>query len=127
MELEIALQVTEDEEGMDLEEILENLKSELRDKGDKLQELKNTQKNSTLHFNVKNDELQVATRELINGLKPNSKRSRIGVKTLDEPNGKGEPTVQELWNNKENRITSLKEGVEDIIKQWKTEKKRVID
>ncbi|GKC46455.1 factor of DNA methylation 4-like protein [Tanacetum coccineum] len=127
MELEIALQVTEDVEGMDLEEILENLKSELRDKGDQLQELKNTQKNLTLHFNVKNDELQDATRELIDGLNKNSKRSRIGVKTLDKSNGKGEPTVQELWNNKDNRIASLKEGVEYIIKQWKTEKKRVID
>ena len=66
MELEIALQVTEDVEGMDPEETLENLQSELKDKGDRLQELKNLQKNLILDFNVKNDELQDATRELIN-------------------------------------------------------------
>ena len=44
---------------------LENLQSELKDKGDRLQELKNLQKNLILNFNVKNDELQDATRELI--------------------------------------------------------------
>ncbi|PWA50668.1 factor of DNA methylation 4 [Artemisia annua] len=127
MELEIALQVKEDVEGMDPEETLENLQSELKDKGDRLQELKNLQKNLTLDFNVKNDELQDATRELISGLKGNSKRSRIGVKKLDDPHGKGGLAVEELWHNKENRIASLKEGIEYIIKQWKTEKKRVID
>ncbi|PWA39417.1 hypothetical protein CTI12_AA571970 [Artemisia annua] len=92
-----------------------------------LQELENLQKNLTLDFNVKNDELQDATRELIGGLKGNSKRSRIGVKTLDDPHGKGGLAVEEPWHNKENRIASLKEGVEYIIKQWKTEKKRVMD
>ncbi|PWA70872.1 hypothetical protein CTI12_AA286180 [Artemisia annua] len=95
-----------------------------------LQELENLQKNLTLDFNVKNYELQDATRELIGGLKGNSKRSRIGVKslkTLDDPHGKGGLAVEELWHNKENRIASLKEGVEYIIKQWKTEKKRVMD
>ncbi|PWA46310.1 protein INVOLVED IN DE NOVO 2 [Artemisia annua] len=109
VELEIALQVTEDVEGMDPKETLENLQSELKDKGDRLQELKNLQKNLILDFNVKNDELQDATRELIDGLKENSKHSRIGVKTL--PHGKGELAVQELWHNNENRIASLKEGV----------------
>ena len=65
MELEIALQVTEDVEGMDPEETLENLQSELKDKGDRLQELKNLQKDLILDFNVKNNEFQDDTQELI--------------------------------------------------------------
>ncbi|KAL8191620.1 hypothetical protein R6Q57_028351 [Mikania cordata] len=43
---------------------------------------------------------------------------------LNEYNPSGRYSVLELWNNKEKRGASLKEGVEFLLKQWKTYKPR---
>lgn len=55
MELEVAYQITEDEEGIDLEEKLTNLERELEEKLKQLKELKSFEKDYTLSYNIKND------------------------------------------------------------------------
>ena len=45
-------------------------------------------------------------------MKPNSKGSYNGIKTVGGPNGEGKATVKELWNNKEKTIANLNKGVD---------------
>nr|KAJ0206930.1 hypothetical protein LSAT_V11C500291040 [Lactuca sativa] len=85
IQLEIALQVVEDNDQIDLQEKLKNLQRELIEKGEKLQELKDQAKVVGLVIQGNNDELQDARQEFIDGLKtyPCSTYD-IDIKTMGE-------------------------------------------
>ncbi|XP_071742557.1 uncharacterized protein [Rutidosis leptorrhynchoides] len=124
MELETALQVSEDWEGVDLDEKLNNLQTELMNAEEKLQELKKTEIEITLCLGVKDDELDDARKELIDEIKTRHKRNNICVKTVNPGNEKC-TSEQKLWNKKEDREATLKECIEPMLKKWKTEKKQL--
>ena len=46
------------------------------------------------------------------------------LKELNDYNPSGRYSILELWNFKEGRKASLKEGVSHLIKQWKSAKRR---
>lgn len=69
IQLEIALQVVEDNDQIDLQEKLKNLQRELIEKGEKLQELKDQAKVVGLVIQGNNDELQDARQEFIDVIK----------------------------------------------------------
>ena len=46
------------------------------------------------------------------------------LKELNEYNPSGRYSILELWNFKEGRKASLKEGVSHLIMQWKSAKRR---
>ena len=46
------------------------------------------------------------------------------LKEMNEYNPSGRYCVSELWNFREGRKAALREGVEDILKQWRVRKRK---
>ncbi|KAI3526201.1 hypothetical protein L1887_05445 [Cichorium endivia] len=85
--LENALHVIEDDDCIDLHKKLKSLQRELIEKGEQLQDLKNWSKALSLTIDGKNNELQDARQELIDGLKTyNPYSACIDIKTIGELN-----------------------------------------